>query len=138
MRTWNTTGCHITLIGLLKETPTLQMNEQGNLVANMIIITYTQNFVKKISMHDVIVFGDAALRIKQCGFPNLRLWIEGDIESKAKKNYIIAEKIAFLTDSEPSASKKSYTDTVLLRPSHSGDFYLIEADTRCDEILTIQ
>lgn len=138
MSTCYATGCHITLIGLLKEAPTLQMNEQGNLVANMIIVTYAHDSTKIISVHNVVVLGDAALRIKQCAFPSVRLWIEGNIKSTAKKNYIVAEKIAFLADEEPSASKQSCDDTMLLQQSESDDFFLVEAEKLHNEIPTIQ
>lgn len=126
MRLYDNTGCNIVLIGLLKEVPQLRMDEQGNLMMTIGIVTQHINKIKKTFEYSVIVFGDAALRIKQCGSPNIRLWVEGNLQLEKNSNIIIAKKIAFLIDPEPFATHE-YVNT----------FNFISSSVKTNELVSL-
>lgn len=138
MKLNESTGCRIILIGLLKEVPQLQMDEQGNLTSKLLVITQAHQTNKKTNWYHVIVFGDAALRVKQFGFPNLRLWIEGKIELLESINYIIAEKIAFLMDSEPCASLPHDKNIAAVNSALSHDLHFLESKIANKQCSTLQ
>ncbi len=98
MKLYQGTGCHIVLIGVLASHILLTMNEQGDFRASIEVKIKTEE--QRERCFDVIVLDDAALKIKQYGFPGLYLLIEGCVDDVK----IIAEKITFLDYFEPDAS----------------------------------
>lgn len=108
------TSPQITLIGTLAETPFLRMDEKGDFVATLKILTYNQN--NTAQKYTVIAFGEKALAIRRYGFTGLQLWIKGSMEIKATNKInailIFAEKVEFLlnTTSGTPESKNTYSD----------------------------
>lgn len=128
MKFHNGTGCHIILVGILTETPSIKMNARGDLVAMMNIHIKTRD-EQKTNLYDVVVFGEAALRMKRYGFSGLRLWVEGDLyTSQEKCTYIIAEKIMFLSDLEPNTSE-------VRNDLHAGYFLKVASPNSSEKII---
>lgn len=121
MQLYKQTGCHIFLVGYLEKTPEISMDQSGGLVATLTVLR--KKSVECVSSSDsvlsyrVIVVGESALRIRQCAFPNLYIWVEGDFNSCQEKAHlsceIIAERIGIIDFSEPAASNCLFsTETV--------------------------
>lgn len=124
MEAKKSTNLQVTLIGILSETPSLEMDEKGDFVATLKIFTYNQN--NTAQKYTVIAFGEKALTIRRYGFRGLQLWIKGSMEIKAtnKRNAILifAEKVEFLqnTTSGTPESKNTYSEyhTAHTEPTH--------------------
>ena|SRR3989338_2383680 len=104
MKLYKGTGCHIKLVGILKEIPRLHMDDQGDFFTTIGINVDTPN--KDLTkQYQVAVVKEAALRLRQYGFPGLYLLIEGGFHTHKNSTHIIAEKIIFLDTTEPNPSR---------------------------------
>lgn len=113
MQFYRGTGCHVILVGLMNEMPTLSMDRQGEYIATMDIFVQS-NCDNKSKHYGVVVFGESALHLRRYAFPGLYLWIEGnlylnnveEIDPALNKGiHIVAEKIKFLPNStEPDGA----------------------------------
>src|SRR3990167_710162 len=111
MRLYKKTGCRVFLVGCLKKTPVLQMNEKGEFFATLIIdrkktISDKLNQPPKDDKLSYRVFasGESTLRVRQFGFVGLHLWIEGDFQNTGE---ILAEKMSFLNFPESGEVDKA-------------------------------
>lgn len=102
MKLYKGTGCQVKLIGTLNEIPMLNMDNQGDFFTTINININTPHNVTA-KQYNIIVLKEAALRIRQYGFPGLYLLIEGFLSSE-KNIKIIAEKIIFLDNFGPNES----------------------------------
>ena len=126
------TACYITLVGMVAEKPEIAMDNDGNLVAHLLI---TSNPIT----YGVFVLGDAALRVRQYAIPQARLWIEGNLQIQQQKHCVVlAQKIAFLNDAEPNTSQTDSPKTVVIEQLHPNEFLFVESEAECGEWKTRQ
>ena len=85
-------SCFTVLVGFLQAVPEIKMDGTGSVVMMAEVVTRDQK------NYSVIIREDAALLIKNFGFVNLQLWVEGCPALLDGALVIVAETVKWMTD----------------------------------------